>query len=240
MKKQPSLLFMHNAHTTFPTVVTPESPVYVFSNVVVPLQSFGRHADTTCVILNVEKNKCLLLLFVQTLIWCSLKAFKYRSLQHRATISVTEYFCINLLFTLIAKHQTTVILIWLFNPNILIYCLFFLVFLICSKWLFELILISVRRIHVFLATRTHSHVNTLYLKLQCPAVRPPLVVTSNNPHNIVDFDRVIVGEWHLQKHETRMCSKPFLDFVTFICRTEGYQKDDTSEHLPWFFICILL
>lgn len=57
-----------------------------------------------------------------------------------------------------------------------------------------MILRSASCIYVFLVTCCHSHVNTLYLKLQCPAVRPPLVVTSNNRHNVVDFDRVIVGE----------------------------------------------
>lgn len=57
-----------------------------------------------------------------------------------------------------------------------------------------LILSSASCIHVFLAMCCYSHVNTLYLKLQCPAVRPPLVVTSNNRHDVVDFDRVIVGE----------------------------------------------
>ncbi|KAM7404384.1 hypothetical protein PAMP_011732 [Pampus punctatissimus] len=37
-----------------------------------------------------------------------------------------------------------------------------------------------------------SPFNTLYLKLQCPAVQPPLVVTSNNGHNVIDFYQVAV------------------------------------------------
>lgn len=54
----------------------------------------------------------------------------------------------------------------------------------------------------------HSPVNTLYLKLQCPAVRPPLVVTSNNGHSVVDFHQVIVGERLLPKHEACLCFLP--------------------------------
>lgn len=85
----------------------------------------------------------------------------------------------------------------------------------------------------------HSHINTLYLKLWCPAVRPLLLVTSNLPDNIVDFDRVIVGECHLQKHETCLCFLSLLDFVTFISRRKSYQEDHNSEHLPGLFRCIL-
>lgn len=40
----------------------------------------------------------------------------------------------------------------------------------------------------------HSPFNTLYLKLQCPAVQPPLVVISNNGYSIIDFQQVAVGE----------------------------------------------
>lgn len=39
-----------------------------------------------------------------------------------------------------------------------------------------------------------SPFNTLYLKLQCPAVQPPLVAISNNGHNVIDFGQVPVGE----------------------------------------------
>ncbi|XP_039657369.1 cilia- and flagella-associated protein 74 isoform X5 [Perca fluviatilis] len=39
-----------------------------------------------------------------------------------------------------------------------------------------------------------SPFNTLYLKLQCPAVQPPLVVISNNGQNVIDFHQVAVGE----------------------------------------------
>lgn len=39
----------------------------------------------------------------------------------------------------------------------------------------------------------HSPSNTLYLKVQCSAVRPPLVVVSNS--SVVDFQQVAVGEW---------------------------------------------
>lgn len=38
----------------------------------------------------------------------------------------------------------------------------------------------------------HSPFNTLYLKVQCSTVRPPLVIVSNNSE--VDFQQVAVGE----------------------------------------------
>ncbi|KAF3696620.1 Cilia- and flagella-associated protein 74 [Channa argus] len=38
-----------------------------------------------------------------------------------------------------------------------------------------------------------SPFNTLYVKLQCLAVQPPLVVISNNGNNIIDFQQVAVG-----------------------------------------------
>lgn len=85
----------------------------------------------------------------------------------------------------------------------------------------------------------HSHINTLYLKLRCPAVRPPLVVTSSSPHNIVDFDRVIVGECHLPKMRPACVFYPFLTFLAFISRGKSYQEDNNSEHLPGPFRCIL-
>jgi len=40
--------------------------------------------------------------------------------------------------------------------------------------------------------------NTLYLKLRCPAVQPPLVVISNNGHNVIDFHQVVVGKSFLK------------------------------------------
>lgn len=44
-----------------------------------------------------------------------------------------------------------------------------------------------------------SPFNTLYLKLQCPAVQPPLVVISNNGCNIINFHQVTVGESFIKK-----------------------------------------
>ncbi|KAM8830181.1 cilia- and flagella-associated protein 74 isoform 1-T1 [Synchiropus picturatus] len=43
-----------------------------------------------------------------------------------------------------------------------------------------------------------SH-NTLFLRLQCPAVRPSLVVVSNESHNVVDFHLVAVGEKKIKR-----------------------------------------
>ncbi|TWW56256.1 Cilia- and flagella-associated protein 74 [Takifugu flavidus] len=57
-----------------------------------------------------------------------------------------------------------------------------------------------------------SHINTLYLKMWCPAVRPPLVVTSNIPHNTVDFDRVIVGEKVIKRMTIQNICQDSLDY----------------------------
>lgn len=39
-----------------------------------------------------------------------------------------------------------------------------------------------------------SPVNTLHLKLECPAIQPPLLVTSGNGNNVLDFRQVYIGE----------------------------------------------
>ncbi|PWA32973.1 hypothetical protein CCH79_00016861 [Gambusia affinis] len=40
---------------------------------------------------------------------------------------------------------------------------------------------------------TWSPVNTLHLKLECPAIQPPLLVTSGNGNNVLDFRQVYIG-----------------------------------------------
>lgn len=104
----------------------------------------------------------------------------------------------------------------------------------CMSWFWAALVVLITSSPCF-----HSHVNTLYLQLQCMAVRPVLMVTSNNRSNIVDFDRVILGGLHLPKRETCVCFLSLPDFVTFTCRRKNYQEDDSSEHLPRFFRCIL-
>ncbi|XP_053173341.1 cilia- and flagella-associated protein 74 [Scomber japonicus] len=56
-----------------------------------------------------------------------------------------------------------------------------------------------------------SPFNTLYLKLQCPAVQPPLVVISNNGHNVIDFGQVPVGEKVIKRLTVQNISKEPLD-----------------------------
>ncbi|XP_051950044.1 cilia- and flagella-associated protein 74 [Xyrauchen texanus] len=46
---------------------------------------------------------------------------------------------------------------------------------------------------------TYRPHDTLYVELHCPAVRPALLLISNNGHNIVDFNRVPVGQKVLKK-----------------------------------------
>uniref|UniRef100_A0A674PN85 Calcium channel, voltage-dependent, L type, alpha 1D subunit, b n=1 Tax=Takifugu rubripes TaxID=31033 RepID=A0A674PN85_TAKRU len=66
-----------------------------------------------------------------------------------------------------------------------------------------------------------SHINTLYLKMWCPAVRPPLVVTSNIPHNIVDFDRVIVGEKVIKRMTIQNICQDSLDLRSSLLDLNG-------------------
>nr|XP_015822445.2 cilia- and flagella-associated protein 74 [Nothobranchius furzeri] len=66
-----------------------------------------------------------------------------------------------------------------------------------------------------------SPINTLYLKLQCPAVQPPLVVVSNNGHNVVDFHQVLVGERIIQRLIIKNISNESLDLRSSILDTTG-------------------
>ncbi|XP_035511787.1 cilia- and flagella-associated protein 74 [Morone saxatilis] len=66
-----------------------------------------------------------------------------------------------------------------------------------------------------------SPFNTLYLKLQCPAVQPPLVVISNNGHNIIDFHQVAVGEKVIKRFTVQNISKESLDLTSSVLDTHG-------------------
>ncbi|XP_051280852.1 cilia- and flagella-associated protein 74 isoform X4 [Dicentrarchus labrax] len=66
-----------------------------------------------------------------------------------------------------------------------------------------------------------SPFNTLYLKLQCPAVQPPLVVISNNGHNIIDFHQVAVGEKVIKRLTVQNISKESLDLTSSVLDTHG-------------------
>ncbi|XP_067447707.1 cilia- and flagella-associated protein 74 isoform X2 [Thunnus thynnus] len=66
-----------------------------------------------------------------------------------------------------------------------------------------------------------SPFNTLYLKLQCPAVQPPLVVTSNNGHNVIDFNHVAVGEKVIKRFTVQNISKESLDLRSSVLDIYG-------------------
>ncbi|KAL7399008.1 hypothetical protein ABVT39_018484 [Epinephelus coioides] len=66
-----------------------------------------------------------------------------------------------------------------------------------------------------------SPFNTLHLKLQCPAVQPPLVVISNNGHNIIDFDQVAVGEKVIKRFTVQNISKDSLDLRSSVLDIHG-------------------
>ncbi|XP_041802502.1 cilia- and flagella-associated protein 74 [Chelmon rostratus] len=66
-----------------------------------------------------------------------------------------------------------------------------------------------------------SPFNTLYLKLQCPAVQPPLVVISNNGYSIIDFQQVAVGERVIKRFTVQNISKESLDLRSSVLDTHG-------------------
>ncbi|XP_037629906.1 cilia- and flagella-associated protein 74 isoform X4 [Sebastes umbrosus] len=66
-----------------------------------------------------------------------------------------------------------------------------------------------------------SPFNTLHLKLQCPAVQPPLVVTSNNGHSIIDFHQVAVGEKVIKRFTVQNISKESLDLRSSVLDVRG-------------------
>ncbi|XP_054465778.1 cilia- and flagella-associated protein 74 [Anoplopoma fimbria] len=66
-----------------------------------------------------------------------------------------------------------------------------------------------------------SPFNTLYLKLQCPAVQPPLVVVSNNGNNIIDFHRVAVGEKVIKRFTVQNISRETLDLRSSVLDLHG-------------------
>ncbi|XP_069550165.1 cilia- and flagella-associated protein 74 [Brachyistius frenatus] len=66
-----------------------------------------------------------------------------------------------------------------------------------------------------------SPFNTLYLKLQCPAVQPPLVVISNNGHSIIDFHQVALGEKVIKRFTVQNISKGSLDLRSSVLDVLG-------------------
>ncbi|KAM6976790.1 cilia- and flagella-associated protein 74 [Aplochiton taeniatus] len=66
-----------------------------------------------------------------------------------------------------------------------------------------------------------SPLNTLYLELHCPAVRPPLVVTSNNAQNTIDFKQVAVDQKVVRKITLQNISKESLDLRSSVLDLSG-------------------
>ncbi|XP_005459922.1 cilia- and flagella-associated protein 74 isoform X3 [Oreochromis niloticus] len=66
-----------------------------------------------------------------------------------------------------------------------------------------------------------SPFNTLYLKLQCPAVQPPLVVISNNGCNIIDFHQVTVGDRVIKRFTVQNISQESVDLSSSVLDVYG-------------------
>ncbi|XP_029010867.1 cilia- and flagella-associated protein 74 isoform X2 [Betta splendens] len=63
--------------------------------------------------------------------------------------------------------------------------------------------------------------NTLYLKLQCLAVQPPLVVLSNNGRSVIDFQQVVVGMKIVRKCTIQNISRESLDLSSSVLNMNG-------------------
>ncbi|XP_035998411.1 cilia- and flagella-associated protein 74 [Fundulus heteroclitus] len=66
-----------------------------------------------------------------------------------------------------------------------------------------------------------SPINTLYLKLECPAEQPPLLVTSNNGTDILDFHQVLVGHKVIKRFTVQNISKDTLDLRSSLLDIHG-------------------
>ncbi|KAM4570699.1 cilia- and flagella-associated protein 74 [Fundulus diaphanus] len=66
-----------------------------------------------------------------------------------------------------------------------------------------------------------SPINTLYLKLECPAEQPPLLVTSNSDTDILDFHQVLVGHKVIKRFTVQNISKETLDLRSSLLDIHG-------------------
>uniref|UniRef100_A0A4W6BMF6 Calcium channel, voltage-dependent, L type, alpha 1D subunit, b n=1 Tax=Lates calcarifer TaxID=8187 RepID=A0A4W6BMF6_LATCA len=63
--------------------------------------------------------------------------------------------------------------------------------------------------------------NTLHLKLQCPAVKPSLLLISNSGHRNMDFHQVAVGESLIKRFTVQNFSKGSLDLRSSVLDIQG-------------------
>ncbi|KAK9515636.1 hypothetical protein VZT92_026264 [Zoarces viviparus] len=66
-----------------------------------------------------------------------------------------------------------------------------------------------------------SPFNTLFLKLQCPAAQPPLVLVSNKGKNVVDFHQLAVGEKVIKSFTVQNISREALDLRSSVLDVHG-------------------
>ncbi|XP_029910701.1 cilia- and flagella-associated protein 74 [Myripristis murdjan] len=71
------------------------------------------------------------------------------------------------------------------------------------------------------AQPTWSPLNTLYLELNCPAIQPPLVATSSNGQNTIDFGQVAVGQKVVKRFTIHNISKESLDLKSSLLDING-------------------
>lgn len=92
--------------------------------------------------------------------------------------------------------------------------------------------IIITRLWTFYVKYLHSPFNTVYLKIQCPTVKPPLVVVSNDGNSVVDFQQVAVGEWFWRNFDgsSSCLFFPFLNSFTMV-----YDLQEKRRSRSWHF-----
>ncbi|XP_041712166.2 cilia- and flagella-associated protein 74 isoform X1 [Coregonus clupeaformis] len=71
------------------------------------------------------------------------------------------------------------------------------------------------------AQPSYSPLNTLYLELHCPAVRPPLVVTSSNGQTTINYNQVAVGQKVVKKLTVQNISQEALELRSSVLDLSG-------------------
>ncbi|XP_043967379.1 cilia- and flagella-associated protein 74 [Gambusia affinis] len=68
---------------------------------------------------------------------------------------------------------------------------------------------------------TWSPVNTLHLKLECPAIQPPLLVTSGNGNNVLDFRQVYIGSRVVERFTIQNISEEPVELTSSLLDIHG-------------------
>ncbi|XP_027868908.1 cilia- and flagella-associated protein 74 isoform X1 [Xiphophorus couchianus] len=68
---------------------------------------------------------------------------------------------------------------------------------------------------------TWSPINTLHLKLECPAIQPPLLVISGNGNNVLDFRQVYIGSRVVERFTIQNISEEPVELTSSLLDLHG-------------------